>query len=123
MAATATGGIRERLLAEGWCVNVKRIYRNWRQGGLKAPRKQPQRGRVWLSDGSCVRLRAGRPNDVWFLDFVRDHTRDGRAFPMLVVLDEFTRRCLTIFVARRLRSDDVLQCLTDLIVAHGPPEH
>ena len=42
---------------------------------------------------------------------------------MLCVIDEFTRRCLAIVVARRLRSDDVLQCLTDLFVAHGPPQH
>ena len=42
---------------------------------------------------------------------------------MLCVIDEFTRRCLAIVVARRLRSDDVLQCLTDLFVEHGPPEH
>ncbi len=48
---------------------------------------------------------------------------DGRAFRMLVVLDEFTRRCLAIVVARRLRSDDVLHCLANLFVAHGPPEH
>ena len=52
-----------------------------------------------------------------------DRTQDDRAFRMLVVLDEFTRRCLAILVARRLRSDDVVQCLTDLFVAHGPPEH
>ena len=42
---------------------------------------------------------------------------------MLTVIDEFTRRCLAIVVARKLRSDDVLHCLTDLFVAHGPPEH
>jgi putative transposase len=54
---------------------------------------------------------------------VQDRTQDGRAFRMLVVLDEFTRRCLAIVVARRLRSDDVLHCLTDLFTQHGPPEH
>jgi transposase InsO family protein len=85
--------------------------------------KQPKRGRLWLNDGSCVRLRSERPNHVWSYDFVQDRTHDGRAFRMLVVLDEFTRRCLAIVVARRLRSDDVLQCLADLFVAHGPPEH
>ena len=115
--------IREMLVAEGWRVNVKRVYRIWRREGLKVPSKQPKRGRLWLNDGSCVRLRPQRPNHVWSYDFVQDRTQDGRAFRMLVVLDEFTRRCLAIVVARRLRSDDVLQCLTDLFVTHGPPEH
>ena len=115
--------IREMLVAEGWRVNVKRVYRIWRREGLKVPTKQPKRGRLWLNDGSCVRLRPQRPNHVWSYDFVQDRTQDGRAFRMLVVLDEFTRRCLAIVVARRLRSDDVLQCLADLFVAHGPPEH
>ena len=111
------------LVAEGWRVNVKRVYRIWRREGLKVPSKQPKRGRLWLNDGSCVRLRPQRPNHVWSYDFVQDRTQDGRAFRMLVVLDEFTRRCLAIVVARRLRSDDVLQCLADLFVTHGPPEH
>ncbi len=115
--------IREMLITEGWRVNVKRVYRIWRREGLKVPSKQPKRGRLWLNDGSCVRLRPQRPNHVWSYDFVQDRTQDGRAFRMLVVLDEFTRRCLAIVVARRLRADDVLQCLTDLFVAHGPPEH
>ncbi|WP_336325152.1 DDE-type integrase/transposase/recombinase, partial [Porphyromonas pogonae] len=59
----------------------------------------------------------------WSYDFVQDRTEDGRSFRMLTVIDEYTRRCLAIVVARRLRSDDVLHCLTDLFVEHGPPEH
>ena len=98
--------IREMLVAEGWRVNVKRVYRIWRREGLKVPMKQPKRGRLWLNDGSCIRLRPERPNHVWSYDFVQDRTQDGRPFRMLVVLDEFTRRCLAISVARRLRSDD-----------------
>src|SRR5512137_691458 len=96
---------------------------NWRREGLKVPKKQPKRGRLWLNDGSCIRLRPERPNHVWSYDFVQDRTQDGRPIRMLTVIDEFTRRGLAIVVARRLRSDDVLQCLTDLFVAHGPPEH
>ena len=57
--------IREMLVAEGWRVNVKRVYRIWRREGLKVPTKQPKRGRLWLNDGSCVRLRPERPNHVW----------------------------------------------------------
>jgi transposase InsO family protein len=115
--------IREMLVDEGWSVSVKRVYRIWRREGLKVPKKRPKRGRLWLNDGSCVRLRPERPNHVWSYDFVQDCTEEGQTFRMLVVLDEFTRRCLAIVVARRLRSDDVLHCLADLFVAHGPPEH
>ncbi len=115
--------IRQMLKADGWKVNGKRVYRIWRREGLKVPAKQPKRGRLWLNDGSCIRLRPERPNHVWSYDFVQDRTQDGRPFRMLTVIDEFTRGCLAIVVARRLRSDDVLQCLSDLFVAHGPPEH
>jgi putative transposase len=115
--------IRAMLVDAGWSVSVKRVYRIWRREGLKVPKRQPKRGRLWLNDGSCVRLRPERPNHVWSYDFVQDHTEDGRAFRMLVVLDEFTRRCLAIVVARRLRSDDVLHCLANLFVVHGPPEY
>jgi putative transposase len=111
------------LVNEGWRVSVKRVYRIWRREGLKVPKKQPKRGRFWLNDGSCIRLRPERPNHGWSYDFVQDRTEDGRRIRMLTVIDEFTRRCLAIVVARKLKSDDVLQCLTHLFVAHGPPEH
>ena len=115
--------IRALLVAEGWRVSVKRVHRIWRREGLKVPKKQPKRGRLWLNDGSCVRLRPERMNHVWSYDFVQDQTEDKRSFRMLTVIDEHTRRCLAIVVARRLRSDDVLHCLTDLMSEHGPPEH
>lgn len=115
--------VRQLLVDEGWRVSVKRVYRIWRREGLKVPKKQPKRGRLWLNDGSCIRLRPERPNHVWSYDFVQDQTEDKRPFRMLTVIDEFTRRCLAIVVARRLRSDDVLHCLTDLMSRDGPPEH
>lgn len=115
--------VRQLLVDEGWRVSVKRVYRIWRREGLKVPKRQPKRGRLWLNNGSCVRLRAERPNHVWSYDFVQDQTEDKRKFRMLTVIDEFTRRCLAIVVARRLRSDDVLHCLTDLMSRHGPPEY
>ena len=111
------------LRAEGWRVNAKRVERIWRREGLKVPRRQPKRGRLWLNDGSCIRLRPCWPGHVWAYDFVQDRTHDGRRFRMLTVIDEYTRECLAIVVARRLGSDDVLQTLTDLFVEHGPPEH
>ena len=92
------------LRRDGWYVNHKRVARIWRREGLRVPQKQPKRGRLWLNDGSCVRLRPERPNHVWAYDFVQDRTRDGRKFRMLTVIDEFTRECLAIDVARRLRT-------------------
>ena len=96
------------LQREGWNVNHKRVERIWRREGLRVPRKQPKRGRLWLNDGSCIRLRATRPNHVWSYDFVHARTHDGRPLKLLTMVDEFTRECLCIDVARRLRSEDVL---------------
>jgi len=111
------------LRAEGWQVNHKRVERIWRREGLKVPSKQPKRGRLWLNDGSCIRLRPCWQHHVWAYDFVQARTHDGRAFRMLTVIDEFSRECLAIEVARHIRSDDVLQVLTDLFTQHGPPGH
>ena len=111
------------LQRKGWQVNHKRVERIWRQEGLKVPQKQPKRGRLWLNDGSCVRLRPTHPNHVWSYDFMIDRTHDGRAIKMLTVIDEYTREALAIIVARKITSDDVLDCLTDLFVTYGPPEH
>ena len=85
--------------------------------------KQPKRGRLWLADGSCVRLRPTHRNHVWSYDFVQDRTHDGRVFRMLTVIDEHTRESLAIKVERRLNSQEVLAVLAELFVEHGPPEH
>ena len=111
------------LQAEGWVVNHKRVERIWRREGLKVPQKQPKRGRLWLNDGSCIRLRPSWPNHVWAYDFVQARTHDGKAFRMLTVIDEYSRECLAVLVARRLRSDDVLHLLADLFADRGPPDH
>ena len=107
----------------GWAVNKKRVERIWRREGLKVPQKQPKRGRLWLADGSCVRLRPERPNHVWAYDFVEGRTHDGRRFRLLCVVDEFTRECLAIRVAWRFTSTSVIDVLTDLFIARGIPEH
>ncbi len=107
----------------GWQVNDKRVERLWRLEGLKIPTRQPRRGRLWLNDGSCVRLRAERPNHVWSYDFVHHRTHDGRAFRTLNVLDEYTRESLAIRVRRKLSSVDVIDALTDLFIMRGPPAY
>jgi transposase InsO family protein len=107
----------------GWLVNAKRVERIWRREGLKVPPRQPKRGRLWLADGSCIRLRPERPNHVWAHDFVEDRTHDGRKFRMLNVVDEFTHECLAIRVARKLRATDVIDVLSDLFILRGVPAH
>ena len=111
------------LRRDGWHVNHKRVFRIWRREGLKVPQKQPKRARLWLNDGSCVRLRPQHRNHVWAYDFVQDRTRDGRKIRMLTVIDEHSRECLAIKVARRLNSKDVLEVLADLMVVRGVPDH
>jgi transposase InsO family protein len=108
---------------EGWWVNHKRIERLWRQEGLKVPQRQPKRGRLWLNDGSCIRLRPEHRNHVWSYDFVHDRTRDGRGFRLLTILDEYTRECLAIDIGRSLKHDAVLHRLSDLFLRRGVPEH
>ena len=73
------------LRTEGWRVNHKRVERIWRQEGLKVPQKQPKRGRLWLNEGSCIRLRAERKNHVWSYDLMAARTQDGRAFRILTI--------------------------------------
>ena len=111
------------LQREGWRVNHKRVERLWRREGLKVPQRQPKRGRLWLTDGSCLRRRAERKDHVWSYDFVLDRTHDGRPVRTLVVVDEYTRECLATGVARRLRSEDVIDTLADLFVQRGTPEY
>jgi transposase InsO family protein len=111
------------LRASGWVVNTKRVERIWGQEGLKVPNKQPKRGRLWLTDGSCIRLRPERQNHVWSYDFVEDRTHDRRKFRMLNVIDEFTRECLAIRVGRKLKATDVIDVLSDLFILRGTPSH
>ncbi len=107
----------------GWVVNDKRVERIWRREGLKVPEKQPKRGRLWLADGSCLRLRPEYPNHVWSYDFVEDRTHNGRKYRMLNLIDEFTHECLAIRVARKLKATDVIDVLSDLFILRGVPGH
>ncbi|WP_299902858.1 IS3 family transposase [uncultured Ruegeria sp.] len=105
----------------GWSVSDGRIERLWRREGLKVPVKQPKKGRLWLNDGSCVRLRPEYRNHVWSYDFVHCRTDDGKAFRTLNILDEHSRECLAIRVKRKLNSVDVIDALTDLFILRGAP--
>ena len=105
----------------GWAVNAKRVERIWRREGLKVPHKQPKKSRLWLNDGSCIRLRPEYPNHVWSYDFVEARTHDGRKYRMLNLIDEFTRECLAIRVDRKLNSTDVIDILSDQFILRGIP--
>jgi len=107
----------------GWQVNHKRVERIWRKEGLKVPKKQPKRSRLWLNDGSCVRLRPEYKDHVWSYDFMIDRTADGRAFKILNIIDEYTRECLAILIARKFTNQDVIDLLFQLFIFRGIPEH
>jgi putative transposase len=107
----------------GWRVNHKRVERIWRPEGLKVPKKQPRRRRLWPNDGSCIRLRPEHVNHVWSYDFVMGQTAKGRPFKVFLILDEYTRECLALWVARRITADDVQAKLEELFWERGTPEH
>jgi putative transposase len=111
------------LRQEGWQVNHKRVERIWRWEGLKVPQKQPKRGRLWLNDGSIVRLRPEFPKHVWSYDFMQDRTHNGTPFRILNVIDEYTRECLAVRVGRSLTHRDVLEVLNELFLERGVPVH
>ncbi len=107
----------------GWQVSLSVVERIWRREGLKVPKRQPKRRRLWLGDGSCIRLRPLHRGHVWSYDFVEDQTHNGRKFRMLNIIDEHSRECLAMVPLRRFRSNDVIEVLADLFIEHGPPEH
>ena len=107
----------------GWHVGKDRVERIWRREGLKVPQKQKPRGRLWLHDGSCVRLRPERPNHVWSYDFVSAKTYDGRTVRMLNLIDEHTRESLLVRPERRWSSAKVIEALADVMVIKGVPQH
>ncbi len=106
----------------GWRVNHKRVERIWRKEGLKVPKKQPKRKRLWLNDGSCIRLRPEYKDHVWSYDFVMDRTAHGRAFKILTIIDEYSRESLGLLVNRRITSQEVIDRLFELFILRGIPE-
>ncbi len=97
-------------------------YRN--QGGGTAMRALGDDVlRLWLNDGSCIQLRPERRNHVWSYDFVEAQTHDGRKLRLMTLIDEFTRECLAIRVARRINGFGVLETMADVMLMRGVPEH
>ena len=108
---------------KGWRINHKRVERIWRKEGLKVPKKQPKRSRLWLNDGSCIRLRPEYKDHIWSYDFMIDRTANGRAFKILNIIDEYTRECLVILIARKIKNQDMIDLLFYLFIIRGIPEH
>ena len=104
-------------------MNHKKIERIWKREGLKVPQKQPKRRRLWLNDGSCIRLRPECKDHVWSYDFVMARTSDGRSFRILTILDEYSRECLAMKVDRHISSQDVIDQLYELFLLRGVPKH
>lgn len=115
--------ITNMLNNEGWRIGKDAVYTIWREEGLQVPQKQPKRGRLWLTDGSCIRLRPEYPNHVWSYDFVHDRTHDGKPFRILNIVDEFTKESLVTFVKRKINSQDVILVLAELFLLRGIPKH
>ena len=108
---------------EGKLINHKRVERIWREEGLKLPKKQSKKKRLWLTDGSCVRLRAEYKNHVWSYDFMEDRTMDGRKIRILNIIDECTHECLASIPRRSWRNNDVIEVLANLMLLNGTPEY
>lgn len=111
------------LRMQGWIVNHKRVERIWRREALKVPQKHKKKGRLYLNDGSCIRLRPNWPNHVWAYDFVAERLKDGRKIRTLTVIDEYTRECLSLRTDYKLGADEVMDVLTGLFVTRGIPDH
>ena len=108
---------------EGFSVNHKRVERVWREQGLKVAKKQKKRRRLWLGDGSCVRLRPEYRDHVWSYDILEDKTYNGKKFRILNIIDEYSRECLLSFASRRITSSEVVEFLAELFCNRGLPEY
>jgi putative transposase len=109
--------------AEGWAVNHKKIERIWREEGLQLPHRHKRRKRLYHRDASIIRLRPQYPNHVWSVDFVHDKLSNGRPYKMLTVLDEYTREALSVNVATRMGSTEVLEAFYPLLLRRGKPQY
>lgn len=113
--------IAAMLKHDGYRVNRKRVYRIWRQEGLQLPRRKAGKRRFGDSTGAL--RRASRPNEVWTYDFLEARTERGGKLRMLTILDEYTRECLAIHVARSISSRQVIQQLEWLFLLRGAPDY
>jgi putative transposase len=115
--------VTDMMRNNGRLINHKRVERIWREEGLKLPKKQTKKRRLWLNDGSCIRLRPEHKNHVWSYDFVEDKTYNGKKIRILNIIDEFTHECLASIPRRSWRNNDVIEVLSGLMLLRGTPEY
>jgi len=115
--------ILDLLHLEGWTIGTRLMKRLWRAEGLLVPLNRRKRRRIGSGENGIVRRRTTMKNEVWGLEFVSDHTADGRPLRLLVVLDEHARECLAIEVGRSCRGEDVVAVLDELTAIRGVPAH
>ena len=118
-----TPRITAMLHREGFMVNHKRVERIWRRQGLKVTKKQKKRRRLWLKNGSTIRLRPEHRDHIWSYDILEDKTCNGRKFRILNIIDEYSRECLLSFASRRVTSIEVVEFLAELFCNRGLPEY
>lgn len=107
----------------GWRVNHKRIHRLWKRENYRVPRKANKKKAIGVGANACDKRKATAPNDVWTWDFIHDRSTDGRALKFLVIIDEYTRECLSLQPARSFKSTDVLDTLSKIVGERGVPAH
>ena len=113
--------ITAMLKHDGFHINRKRVYRIWRQEGLQLPRRKTVKRRFGASTGKLQR--ASYPNEVWTYDFLEARTERGGKLRILTILDEYTRECLAIHVARSISSRQIIQVLEWLFLLRGAPDY
>ena len=111
------------LRREGFAASETRVHRLWRKAGLQVPQKKHKRRRLGTSENGSLRLQATHPNQVWSYDFLFDTTEDGQTLKFMPIVDEYTRECLVIDVARSITSKDIIQRLDQLFVERGQPAY
>ena len=111
-----------KLRQAGWTINPKRVYRIWKQEGLKVPVKKRKKRRLGKSSNSAQRLAAKQINHVWSWDFIFDRTASGKQLKWLVIIDEFTRENLCLEVGYGFKSEDVIDCLVAIFMKRGLPK-
>jgi len=112
-----------KLRQDGWRVNRKRVYRLWKREGLKVWKRQRKKRRMGQSENGCVRRLAERKDDVWAWDFIHDRDECGRPLKWLSLVDEFTRECLLLEVARSIKAADVVELVSQVMLIRGVPGH
>ncbi len=105
----------------GWQVNNKRVHRLWRREGLQIRQKARKRRSVGSAAQGAQRFKAKFKDHVWSYDFVFDRTEDGRPLKILALVDEYTRECLLLHVARRIKGRDVIDLLMSVMAERGVP--